>query len=202
MNRIWLSLLALGTLMLVALAPGATLSETEPSQAPTSLLDLEARRLSGGVESLDRYRGQVLLVVNTASRCGYTPQYEGLQALHERYHARGLAVLGFPSNDFGGQEPGTEKEIGAFCKANYGVEFAMFSKVKTRGDDAHPVYAYLTSLPAPIGGTVRWNFEKYLVDREGRVVARFGSSVAPEDPKLVGEIERLLGTQSAAARTP
>ncbi len=164
----------------------------------TSFYDLEARRLGGEVERLDRYRGQVLLVVNTASRCGYTPQYEGLQALYSEQRDRGLTVLGFPSNDFGEQEPGSDREIGAFCKASYGVEFPMFSKVVTGGPDAHPVYAYLTSRPAPVGGPVRWNFQKYLVDRQGRVVARFDSKVKPGDAKLRAEIERLLGEPAPA----
>jgi glutathione peroxidase len=176
-------------LLLGAVAP-AEGSEAKPQTV--SLLALEARRLGGGVESLARYRGQVLLVVNTASRCGYTPQFEGLQSLYDRYGSRGFSVLGFPSNDFANQEPGSDREIATFCRANYGVSFPMFSKVRVRGDAAHPVYAYLTSLPAPIGGPVSWNFQKYLVDRQGRVVARYAPGVAPEDAGLVAEIERLL----------
>jgi glutathione peroxidase len=156
------------------------------------LLDLEARRLGGGVEKLDRYRGQVLLVVNTASRCGNTPQYEGLETLYERYRDQGFTILGFPSNDFAGQEPGSDAQIADFCRANYGVEFPMFSKVKVKGPDAHPVYRYLTSLPEPIGGPVQWNFQKYLVDREGVVVVRYAPGVKPEAADLVAEIERLL----------
>ena len=163
--------------------------------AKHSLLQLEAKRLGGEVESLDRYKGQVLLVVNTASRCGYTPQYAGLQKLHERYHARGFTVLGFPSNDFGNQEPGDDAAIGAFCKSNYGVEFPMFTKVKVNGEGAHPVYEFLTSQPEPVGGPVRWNFEKYLVDRDGNVIARFPSGVTPGDPKLQTEIEKLLDAE-------
>ncbi len=171
----------------------ATPDSTEANRgAGTTLLELEARRLGGEVESLDRYRGQVLLVVNTASRCGYTPQYEGLQALYDSYRARGFTVLGFPSNDFGNQEPGSDAEIGAFCKKNYGVEFPMFSKVKVNGEDAHPVYVFLTSRPAPVGGPVRWNFEKFLVDRDGNVLGRYPSSVSPTDKRLQLEIERLL----------
>lgn len=170
------------------------------SEDAASLLDLEARRLGGDVESLNQYRGQVLLVVNTASRCGYTPQYAGLEALYERYREKGFSVLGFPSNDFGNQEPGSDSEIGAFCKKNYGVSFPMFSKVKVNGKDAHPVYALLTSQPAPVGGPVKWNFEKYLVDRQGNVVARFPSSVSPEDAKLAQEIERLLGAEEGGTQ--
>jgi glutathione peroxidase len=166
--------------------------ETHATDISETLLSFEARRIDGDIEKLEEYRGQVLLVVNTASRCGYTPQYEGLQAIHERYRAQGFAVLGFPSNDFAGQEPGSDREIGAFCRANYGVAFPMFSKVHVGGDSAHPVYAYLTALPGPIGGPVQWNFQKYLVDRNGTVVARFASARGPMDPEIVSEIERLL----------
>lgn len=185
---------AFATLALLLALPGVALAESagKGRGEPTSFFRLEARRLAGGTESLDRYRDQVLLVVNTASRCGYTPQYEGLQALYDRYRTQGFSVLGFPSDDFGGQEPGSDPEIGAFCRSNYGVEFPMFSKVRVKGPDLHPVYAYLTSLPQPIGGAVQWNFQKYLVDRNGKVVARYASSVTPQDPALVGEVERLL----------
>lgn len=188
---------SIGFLLCVAWLAAAP-AVAEPDAAPASLLDLEARRLSGPVESLGRYRGEVLLVVNTASRCGFTPQYEGLQSLYERYHERGFTVLGFPSNDFREQEPGTDAEIGAFCEANYGVEFPMYSKVSVKGDDAHPVYAYLTSQPAPIGGPVEWNFQKYLVDREGRVVKRFSPRTEPGAPEVVAAIESLLREPTAA----
>jgi glutathione peroxidase len=161
-------------------------------EAPKALLDLSAKRLGGSEEPLSRYRGEVLLIVNTASECGYTPQYAGLQALYQRYRDEKFSVLGFPSNDFGKQEPGDDRQIGAFCKSNYGVEFPMFSKIDVLGPDAHPVYAYLTSLPKPIGGPVEWNFQKYLVDRKGNVVARFESDTEPDDPALVSTIDRLL----------
>jgi glutathione peroxidase len=188
------TLLAVITVAALIALPGPAPAESEAREAgtPASLLALEARRLSGGTESLDRYRGQVLLVVNTASRCGYTPQYEGLQALYDRYRAQGFSVLGFPANDFGRQEPGSDSQIRAFCRSNYGVEFPMFSKVRVNGANAHPVYVYLTSLPEPIGGPVQWNFQKYLVDRRGEVVARYAPGVSPRDPGLVDAIERLL----------
>jgi glutathione peroxidase len=181
-------------LALLMVLPVSALSEMDAMKSgkPDSLLGLEARRLGGGTESLSRYRGKVLLVVNTASHCGYTPQYEGLQDLYERYEHQGFSVLGFPSNDFGNQEPGSDREIGSFCRANYGVAFPMFSKVHVKGAETHPVYAYLTSLPDPIGGAVQWNFQKYLVDRKGQVVARYAPGVTPRDPRLVAEIERLL----------
>lgn len=170
-------------------------------EATKELLDLSARRLGGSEEPLSNYRGEVLLIVNTASECGYTPQYAGLQTLYERYREKKFNVLGFPSNDFGKQEPGDDRQIGAFCKSNYGVEFPMFSKVRVLGADAHPVYTYLTSLPKPIGGPVEWNFQKYLVDRNGIVVARFASDTEPDDPALVAAVERLL-SEPARAATP
>lgn len=185
---------AFAILMLVFAFSGASASRTDgvKTAGASSLLGLEAVRLDGTVESLERYRGQVVLVVNTASRCGYTPQYDGLQALYDRYRGQGFSVLGFPSNDFAGQEPGSDSEIAAFCRSSYGVGFPMFSKVQVKGANAHPVYVYLTSLPAPIGGPVEWNFQKYLIDRNGEVVARFAPRVSPKDPGLVAEIERLL----------
>jgi len=170
------------------------------NEATQELLDLSARRLGGSEEPLSHYRGEVLLIVNTASECGYTPQYAGLQTLYERYREKKFHVLGFPSNDFGEQEPGDDRQIGAFCKSNYGVEFPMFSKVRVLGADAHPVYAYLTSLPKPIGGPVEWNFQKYLVDRKGNVVARFESETKPNDPALVAAIEHLLSEPATATR--
>lgn len=177
----------LGSLLLLQAVASAE------SSGEGTLLDLEAARLSGSLESLEEYRGEVLLVVNTASECGFTPQYEGLESLYEKYRGQGFSVLGFPSNDFGGQEPGSDPEIGAFCKRNYGVEFPMFSKVKVNGKGQHPVYAFLTSRPPPVGGPVRWNFEKYLVDRSGQVVSRFPSSTKPMSSQMVAAIEELLG---------
>jgi glutathione peroxidase len=151
------------------------------------------KRLDGSEQSLADYRGKVLLLVNVASRCGYTPQYRGLQDLYARYQGRGLEVLGFPANNFGAQEPGSDEQIRQFCDQNYGVTFPMFSKISVKGADKHPLYAELTSLPAPIGGEVQWNFQKYLVDREGNVVGRFDSDVEPDDPSLVSKIEAALG---------
>ncbi len=171
------------------LVPSIFRAET---RAPAPLYELEARRLGGDVEPLDRYRGRVLLIVNTASRCGNTPQYEGLQALYTEKKGEGLTVLGFPSNDFARQEPGTDAEIGAFCKKNYGVDFPMFTKGQVNGSGAQPVYAYLTSRPPPVGGPVQWNFQKYLVARDGRVVERFAPGTQPDDPNLRAAIDRLL----------
>lgn len=142
--------------------------------------------------TLAPYKGKVMLIVNVASKCGFTPQYEGLQALYEQYNAQGLVVLGFPCNQFGRQEPGTEEEIQNFCRVNFGVSFPMFAKIAVNGDDAHPLYKYLKSEQPGTFGTesIKWNFTKFLVDRDGSVVKRFGSSTKPEE--LHHEIEKLL----------
>lgn len=140
-------------------------------------------------ESMCQYRGKVLLVVNTASQCGYTPQYEGLEKLYRRYKGQGLVVLGFPSNDFGSQEPGSNKEIAKFCEANYGVSFPMFAKTSVATGAVNPFYAKLT---VSSGTRPAWNFHKYLVDRRGTKALSFVTGVEPGDPKFVKEIERLL----------
>lgn len=182
----------------VALGFVAAASAEESPAVEATLHAFEARRLSGPTESLARYQGQVVLVVNTASRCGLTPQYEGLQALYERYQERGFQVLGFPSNDFRQQEPGSDAEIGAFCRANYGVGFPMYSKIEVLGEGAHPVYRWLRAQPAPIGGPVEWNFQKFLADGSGRVVARFSPQTDPLDARITAEIERLLAESAEA----
>jgi glutathione peroxidase len=161
------------------------------------VLDFKMKRLDGSEQDLADYRGQVLLLVNVASKCGLTPQYEGLEALYERYRDQGFAVLGFPANDFAGQEPGSDAEIAEFCRATYSVDFPMFSKITVKGDRQHPLYAKLTSQPEPIGGEVQWNFQKYLVNRDGEVVARFDPRTVPDDPELVATIEGLLGAKSS-----
>ncbi len=151
--------------------------------------------LSGKQHSLCDYAGKVVLVVNTASQCGYTPQYEGLEALYKRYQKRGLVIVGFPSNDFGGQEPGSNKEVAEFCKLNYGVSFPMFEKTVVTGQKANPFYLALAQKG---GGAPRWNFHKYLIDRGGNRVTGYGSGTAPEDSKLVREIEKLLAEPPGA----
>jgi len=138
---------------------------------------------------LCQFEGKVVLVVNTASQCGYTPQYEGLEALYRRYRDRGLVVLGFPANDFGAQEPGSNGEIAKFCELNYGVSFPMFAKSGVSAENANPFYV---SLAKKTGERPHWNFHKYLIDRSGETVLSFGSAVEPGDRKLVGEIERML----------
>jgi glutathione peroxidase len=172
-----------------------------PALAKAPVLDHTYRRLAAKeqVNLREAYGGNVLLVVNTASKCGYTPQYDGLEALHAKYKDRGFAVLGFPSNDFLGQEPGTEQQIQEFCKNTYGVQFPMFEKVHVKGDEATPLYR---DLAAATGEAPGWNFHKYLLDRSGRVVASFPSKVKPDDPKLLEAIEALLATPRPAAKTP
>jgi glutathione peroxidase len=159
------------------------------------VLDYKMKRLDGSEQSLRDYQGQVLLLVNVASKCGLTPQYDGLEKLYAKYKGKGFSVLGFPANDFMGQEPGTDAQIADFCRSTYGVDFPMFSKITVKGDGKHPLYQELTGMPAPIGGEVAWNFQKYLVDRKGSVVAKFDPRTAPDDPALVAQIEELLAKQ-------
>jgi len=158
----------------------------------SNLYDFSAKTLSGTTQSLGDYRGKVVLVVNTASECGFTPQYEGLEALSRKYRDRGLEVLGFPCNQFGAQEPGDAAQIGAFCEKNYGVSFPMFDKVKVNGSEAHPLYQWLTHSAPGILGTeaIKWNFTKFLLGRDGRVFKRYATATKPE--AIVGDIERLL----------
>jgi glutathione peroxidase len=149
----------------------------------TSIYDFTARTLQGKDVSLSEYRGKPILIVNTASKCGFTPQYEGLEKLYKAHQDQGLVVLGFPCNQFGAQEPGSADEIGAFCQANYGVSFPMFAKIDVNGPGAHPLYEFLKGEKAGILGTkrIKWNFTKFLADRSGKVVGRFAPTTKPED---------------------
>ena len=160
----------------------------------TTFHDFRARGIDGKDRSLRDYSGQVCLVVNVASKCGLTPHYRGLQQLQERYADRGFAVLGFPCNQFAGQEPGSESEIQSFCELNYGVTFPLFAKIEVNGPGRHPLYAHLASqATAPDGpGDIKWNFAKFLVGKDGRVLARFGPQVEPTDPALVKAVEAAL----------
>jgi glutathione peroxidase len=156
-----------------------------------TLSDFTATTITGEEQPLSAYAGQVALVVNTASKCGFTPQFEGLEKLHQQYADRGLAVLGFPCNQFGEQDPGSDDEIGAFCQQNYGVSFAMFSKVDVNGDSAHPLFTWLREEKRGVlGESIKWNFTKFLVGRDGRVLRRYGSATTPE--KIAGDIEKAL----------
>lgn len=170
-----------------------------PVFACSELLDVSMRPLAKEQpEKLcDRFDGQVLLLVNTASKCGFTPQYEGLEALHAKYGKQGFAVVGFPSNEFMGQEPGTEKEILEFCTLTYGVKFPMYEKTQVRGDDANPLYR---RLKAATGEEPGWNFHKYLVDRSGKVVGSFGARTKPDNEDLIAQIEALLAVKAPTAK--
>lgn len=168
-------------------------SERKRMKVKTTLVyDFFATLLDGSPVRLDTYKGRVLLIVNTASRCGFTPQYAGLEELYQTYRERGFSVLGFPCNQFGAQEPGTAAEIGAFCQENYGVSFPIFARIEVNGPGAHPLYSYLKMSRRGILGTerIKWNFTKFLVDRGGRVVRRYAPATKPET--LWPAVERLL----------
>ena len=155
------------------------------------IYDFTAMSLAGEQVPLKRYEGQVLLIVNTASACGFTPQYKGLEALQQKYAARGFSVLGFPCNQFGRQEPGSAAEIGQFCSSNYAVSFPMFDKIDVNGDNAHPLYQYLRGEKSGLlGSSIKWNFTKFLIDRSGKVVGRHAPTTTPE--QLTKDIEALL----------
>jgi len=161
----------------------------------TSVFDFSATTIDGKTRKLADYKGKVLLIVNTASKCGFTPQYKGLEALYKQYGKRGLVVLGFPSNQFGEQEPGPESEIAEFCEMNFGVTFPLFAKVDVNGESAHPLYRYLTKAKPGLLGSegIKWNFTKFLVDREGRVAKRFAPTAEPKELAADIDIEKLLG---------
>lgn len=156
--------------------------------------DIDLQTLSGGPATLGDYAGSAILVVNVASQCGLTPQYEGLQRLHDRFSERGFTVAGFPCNQFGEQEPGTPQEIGEFCSVNYGVTFPLFAKIDVNGAGRHPLYAELTEVADADGeaGDIQWNFEKFLIARDGKVLARFRPLTEPEAPEVVSAIEASL----------
>jgi glutathione peroxidase len=158
----------------------------------TTLADFKATAIDGAERDLAEYDGQVVLVVNTASECGFTPQFEGLQQIHDQYAGRGFTVLGFPCNQFGGQDPGDDDQIAGFCQKNYGVTFPMFSKVDVNGDEAHPLFQWLREEKGGLlGDKIKWNFTKFLVGRDGQVVKRYAPTTKPES--LGGDIEKALG---------
>lgn len=162
--------------------------------AEKSVLDFKMTDIDGKTVALNKYKGNVLLVVNTASKCGYTPQYEGLENIYKKYNAQGFYVLGFPANNFGGQEPGSNEEIKEFCTLKYKTSFPMFAKISVKGEDQHPLYNFLTNPKTnpEFAGDIKWNFNKFLVDRQGKVVARFDSKATPESPEVTAAIEKYL----------
>jgi glutathione peroxidase len=160
----------------------------------SSVHEFTLNSIDGKPAPLSAYRGKVVLIVNVASRCGFTPQYAGLEALYEKYRDRGFAILGFPANNFGAQEPGTDEEINTFCSSKYNVTFPMYSKISVKGDGQAPLYRFLTDKQAnpTTGGEIQWNFTKFLVDKTGKVIARFEPKVTPESPEVTGAIEKAL----------
>ncbi|MBA3315246.1 MAG: glutathione peroxidase [Planctomycetaceae bacterium] len=183
-----------GMMVVTAAVLGSAAAADKGEKKESPVLGQKMETLSGEKADLSKYEGKVLLIVNVASKCGATPQYEPLEGTYEKYKDDGLVVLGFPCNQFGSQEPGTSEEIAEFCKENYGVTFPMFSKIDVNGDKAAPLFKYLTSKEA-VGedaGPVKWNFEKFLIGRDGKVVERFRTPVRPDDPKVVAAIEREL----------
>ncbi|MDX2147663.1 MAG: glutathione peroxidase [Planctomycetota bacterium] len=207
--------LAIGLAACVAASPlapalaspaGSAPADQSPArQAPTPtpyMLDFTMKQIDGKDLQLSAFKGRVLMLVNVASACGLTKQYAGLQKLYADKKDEGFVILGFPANEFGGQEPGTNAEIAAFCSSKFNVTFPMFEKIVVKGDDVHPLYARLIQQPAPIGGEPKWNFTKFLVDRSGNVVARFEPRVTPDDPALIKKIEELLAQPVPAGSQP
>jgi glutathione peroxidase len=168
-------------------------SPTEPPKEK-SMYEFTMKNIDGSDVKLDAYRGKVAMIVNVASKCGLTPQYEGLEALYEKYKDKGFVILGFPANNFLGQEPGTEKEIKEFCTLKYNVTFPMFAKISVKGSDQHPFYTFLTNKQSNPGfdGDITWNFEKFLADKNGKIIARFSPKTVPDDPEILKTIETEL----------
>lgn len=159
--------------------------------------DFTVKDIMGNEVKLDTFKGKVILVVNVASKCGFTPQYEGLQQIYEKYQDQGFVILGFPANNFMGQEPGTNQEIKQFCTINYGVTFPLFTKISVRGKDIHPLYSFLTDKQTnpKFAGKITWNFNKFLLNRKGECINRFASKVKPQDPQLIEALEKALAAK-------
>ena len=186
-------LLTLLTIAAIALNAGPG-NEIPKGGKQAMIYNFALKSIDGKEVNLSQYRGKALLLVNVASQCGYTPQYEGLQKIYSKYKDRGLVVLGFPANNFGAQEPGTDQEIKTFCSTRYNVTFPMFSKISVKGPDQHPLYQYLTNATTnpKFGGEIKWNFNKFLIDKQGKIAARFDSKDAPESETVVGALEKVL----------
>jgi glutathione peroxidase len=191
MRRTIVALVASVALMAFVVSPAGL---AQGAEKVASALSYQMKSLDGKPVDLSKYQGKVVLIVNVASKCGLTPQYKGLEELHEKYSDKGLAILGFPANEFGKQEPGSDKEISEFCTKNYGVKFDMFSKVVVKGDGQCDLYKFLTSeeTDPKYPGDIKWNFEKFLIDRQGNIVNRFAPTVKPDAPQLVEAVEAEL----------
>ena len=181
--------------------PSSAPAKAEKDGQPVSPLQFKLKDIDGKDLDLSQYKGKPVLLVNVASKCGLTKQYTALQALYEKYKDQGLVVVGIPANNFNGQEPGTEAEIKAFCTGKYNVTFPMTSKISVKGEDQHPLYTFLTSKDTngDFAGDIEWNFAKFLVDRNGNVMARFASKTTPDDPKVTGAVEKALAAETATA---
>lgn len=191
MNTLVFAILSL--VFLTGTLPNSTRNISDSTSDTRNVHQFSVKTIKGDDVSLDQYKGSVLLIVNTASKCGYTPQYEDLQNLYETYKDQGLVILGFPANNFNQQEPGTNEEILEFCEVNYGITFPMFSKVSVKGEDQHELFQYLTGDgDKQEMGSVNWNFEKFVVDKEGQLVQRFRSRINPMDKKVREVVEELL----------
>jgi glutathione peroxidase len=194
-----ITLLAIAILVVTSASLALTRLNKSPAKesvkmAEKSVLEFTMKNIDGKDVKLDEYRGKVLLIVNVASKCGYTPQYEGLESTYRKYKDQGLVVMGFPANNFLGQEPGTNEEIKTFCKTRYDVTFPMFAKISVKGDDIHPLFRFLTSKETnpEFSGDISWNFNKFLVDRTGKVVDRFSTREKPESEKIALAIDKAL----------
>lgn len=190
--------LVIAILVLAAFCAGVCFYCSQSTDAAgSSIFDFKMKDIDGKDVKLKKYKGDVLLVVNTASKCGYTPQYESLQATFDKYKGQGFTVLGFPANNFGGQEPGTEAEIKEFCTSKYKVTFPMFAKISVKGDDKDPLYDFLTSKETnpEFAGDITWNFNKFLIDRKGKIVARFSSKDKPDGEAVTQAIEKYLAAK-------
>jgi glutathione peroxidase len=174
-----------------------TMPAKASAEQPASPLDFVVKDIDGKEKKLSDYRGKVVMIVNVASHCGFTPQYAGLEALYKKYSDQGFVIIGFPANNFGGQEPGSDDTIKSFCTAKYNVTFPMMSKISVKGDDKAPLYQFLTEAPTagPFSGDIGWNFNKFIVDKNGNVIARYASQVKPSDPKLTAEVEKALAAK-------
>jgi glutathione peroxidase len=169
----------------------------DKSNQPASALDYTVKTIDGKEQNLSEYKGKVVMIVNVASRCGYTPQYEALEKVYKAYADRGLVILGFPANNFKSQEPGTDEQIKTFCKSKYGVTFPMMSKISVAGDDKAPLYKFQKDTAGEFAGEIGWNFNKFMVDRNGNLIARYNSKTKPDDSQVTGEIEKALDAKAA-----
>jgi len=183
----------LSVLLFVSIkANSPEITSAKGSKMTNNIDDIKVKDMSGKDVKLSHYKGKVLLIVNVASKCGYTPQYKGLEVLYEKYKDKGFEILAFPCNDFGGQEPGTNEEIEKFCSSNFNVTFKLFDKIKVLGDERSPLYARLIKNDVTEQGDVKWNFEKFLIDKKGNIVARFRSKVTPESEEITRAVEKEL----------